>query len=325
MNEKKSFSYFNYSREKKASFLIMTIFAFLFIYFLPEDVKATHLSKPIMVMDKASFNAGEAIIIKGWVDYFGPTSDVLLDILIRAPNGTIAIRDLAKSDSRGNFSYTFMLPDVPSSTKYTAQVISLCRDEHGDICTNESSSVPIIVQVTDDKMASNTSQLDTSNSSKRPFSTAELLEEKDKTDLTGLNLFQGQQKDFTYNCSNLKVNVHGTQKNDTLIGTNGNDVIDALDGNDVIYGLDGGDIICSENGDDLIFGGLGDDKIQGGNGDDQIKGGYGHDFIDGRNGNDQINGEYGYDVLLGGNESDVIDGGPGYNECFQADIMRNCG
>jgi hypothetical protein len=250
---------------------------------------------------------------------------VLLDILIRAPNGTIAIRDLAKSDSRGNFSFTFRPSYIQSAAKYTVQIISQCRDEHREICANESSSVPIIVRMADNKMVSSALQRDTSNSSKRPFSTAQLLDDRDKSNnLTGLNLFQGQN-DFTYNCSKLKVNVHGTQKNDILMGTNGNDVIDALDGNDIIYGLEGGDIICSENGDDLIFGGLGDDKIHGGNDNDQINGGHGHDLIDGGNGNDQINGEYGYDILHGGNGSDVIDGGPGYNQCFQGDITRNCG
>jgi len=324
MNQKRLFSYFNYNREKNTSLLITTIFAFLFIFFLPADVKATHLSKPIIVMDKTSFIAGEAITVKGWVDYFGPTSDVLLDMLIRAPNGTIAIRDLTKSDSHGNFSFTFTLSDILSTTKYTVQVISQCRDEHKEICANESISVPIILRVADNNSVSNTLQRDTSNSSKRSFPTAQLSDDRVKSNLTELNLIKGQ-KDFGYNCSKLKVNVHGTQKNDILMGTNGNDVIDALDGNDTIYGLEGGDIICGENGDDLIFGGLGDDKIQGGNGNDQINGGYGHDLTDGGNGNDQINGEYGYDVLYGGNGSDVIDGGPGYNQCFQADIIRNCG
>jgi hypothetical protein len=325
MSLKRLLSYFNYDRDRKTSFLVVIIFASLFIYFPTADIKATHLSKPIVVMDKTSFNAGEAVAIKGWVDYFGPTSDVLLDMLIRAPNGSIAIRDLVKSDSHGNFSFTFRLTDTLSTTKYTVQVISQCREEHREICANESISVPIIVRMADNNKVSSTSQRDTSNSSKRPFSTAQLLDDRDKSNnLTGLNLFQGQN-DFTYNCSKLKVNVHGTQKNDILMGTNGNDVIDALDGNDIIYGLEGGDIICSENGDDLIFGGLGDDKIHGGNDNDQINGGHGHDLIDGGNGNDQINGEYGYDILHGGNGSDVIDGGPGYNQCFQGDITRNCG
>jgi len=324
MKGKTLFSNFNCNRSRKTSFLIVTIFAFVFIFFLPADVNGTHLSKPIIVMDKASFNAGEAVTVKGWVDYFGPTSGVSLDVLIRAPNGTIAIRDLVKSDSHGNFSFNFRLPGVMSTTKYTVQVISQCRDEHREICANESISVPIIVRGADNKMVSGTSQRDTSNSSKKPFPTAQLLDDADKSNLTGLNLFQGQ-KDFTYNCSELKVNVHGTEKNDMLRGTNISDVIDALDGNDTIYGLEGGDIICSGNGDDLIFGGLGDDKIQGGNGDDLINGGYGHDLIEGGNGDDQINGGYGYDVLYGGNGRDVIDGGPGYNQCFQTDIIRNCG
>jgi Ca2+-binding RTX toxin-like protein len=326
MNWKKLLLSFYLNYNKKISSLIVTIYIFLLLSIFAADANATHLSKPIITMDKTSFKANEVMTVKGWVDYFGPTSDVLLDILIRTPNGTIALRDTVKSDSYANFSFGFRLPSIMSPGNYILQVISQCRDEHRDICANESSSISISIGTTPNKML-NTITPNISNSSKSPLLTNQLLGKRVSEGISlteEMNITQ-EQKNPTFNCTKLKVNVHGTEKNDTLIGTGGNDVIDALGGNDIIFGLSGNDIICGGNNDDLIFGELGNDKIYGGNGNDKIDGGYGNDFINGGNGNDKIYGEYGYDILYGGYGNDTAYGGSGYNLCFEFDITHDCG
>jgi hypothetical protein len=316
----------NCIKDKKIMSLIVIIYAILFLPIFAADVKGTHLSKPIINMDKTSFKANEEITVEGWVDYFGPTSDVLLDILIRAPNGNIANIHTVKSDSFGNYSFTFRQTNITSSGKYTVQVISQCRDEHRDICTNESNSIPIIIKSAASSKMLNTITQGVLNSSKMSFPFNHSLGERRASN--GINVtqmnFTQEQNNPIINCTKLKVNVQGTQKSDVLTGTNGNDVIDALDGNDIIYGLDGNDIICGGGGDDLIFTGLGNDKVDGGEGNDQIYGGYGYDVLDGGEGNDQIYGGYGYDVLDGGEGNDTIDGGPGYNQCFEAELIHSC-
>jgi Ca2+-binding RTX toxin-like protein len=325
MNSKVLMSLFNYSKDKESSFLIMAIFAFIFLYHFPLDAEATHLSKPVVVMNKATFETNETMIVTGWVNYFGPTSDVLLDALLRASNGTIAAINTSKSDSFGNFSFNFRLSDNVVPGKYIVQIISQCREEHREICANGSTSFPIVV-VAADNNASGALVHDNSDSLKRASLTNQLLKGgiSGAKHITGMNQTREQIK-LIHDCTSLKVTLHGTPKNDVLIGTNGNDIIDALDGNDTIYGLEGNDIICGGKGDDIIFGELGNDKIYGGSGNDHIYGGYGYDMIDGGSGNDHIYGEYGYDILYGGNDNDAIDGGTGYNQCLEAEGLSKCG
>jgi len=71
--------------------------------------------------------------------------------------------------------------------------------------------------------------------------------------------------------------LHGTERADTLTGT-AND--------DILYGFGGNDTIKGGAGNDVIDGGAGNDKLYGGDGDDYILGGPGDDLIDGGAGND---------------------------------------
>jgi uncharacterized protein YfaS (alpha-2-macroglobulin family) len=110
------------------------------------DVYATHISRPIITMDRQLFRIDETIAVKGWVNYNNnPTSNVLLDIILRAPNGNEIVREKARSNMDGNFLLNITLPVNSLPGNYTLDIISQCRDEHRNICTNQRSSIPISI------------------------------------------------------------------------------------------------------------------------------------------------------------------------------------
>lgn len=107
---------------------------------------ATHVSKPVITMSKTTYSPSETIIVKGWAEYENsPTPDVLLDIIIRTPSGNEMVRESVRSDADGTFAFSFALPADATIGNYTVEVISQCRNEHRDICTNQSSSSKITV------------------------------------------------------------------------------------------------------------------------------------------------------------------------------------
>lgn len=124
---------------------IIAIISIMFLF--PIDyVSATHISKPVMTMDETSYNPGETVEVKGWVEYNNsPTSNVLLEITIRDPNREIIAEDLIWSDANGNFLYEYELSSEAPTGTYLTEVTSQCRDEHRDICTNQTSAVEISV------------------------------------------------------------------------------------------------------------------------------------------------------------------------------------
>lgn len=128
----------------KVLFTLMTILA---LSVFASTAVATHVSKPVMTMDKTGYKAGEAVTVKGWVEYSNnPTSDVLLDIIVRTPTGNEIVRGSVRSDADGNFIFHFMPPADASPGTYIVKVISQCRNEHRSICTNQSASVELTVE-----------------------------------------------------------------------------------------------------------------------------------------------------------------------------------
>jgi uncharacterized protein YfaS (alpha-2-macroglobulin family) len=110
------------------------------------DAYATHISRPVITMDRQLFRIDETIVVKGWVDYNNnPTSNVLLDIILRAPNGNEIVREKTRSNMDGNFLLNIILPVNSLPGNYTLDIISQCRDEHRNICTNQRSSIPISI------------------------------------------------------------------------------------------------------------------------------------------------------------------------------------
>jgi hypothetical protein len=99
-------------------------------------------------MDKQTFEINENITVKGWVEYQNnPTSDVLLDIVVvnKPDGGNELIRSQVMSNDIGNFISNIILPVNTAPGNYTLTVISQCREEHRNICTNQNSSLPISI------------------------------------------------------------------------------------------------------------------------------------------------------------------------------------
>ena len=101
-----------------------------------------------------------------------------------------------------------------------------------------------------------------------------------------------------------KLEIIGTEGDDTLYGTAGDDTIRGLGGNDFIRVFEGRNFAYGDGGDDFLEGGGGLDALYGGAGDDQLSGG---------NGNDRLWGGTGDDMLDGGGMSDVMYGGWGHD------------
>ncbi len=83
---------------------------------------------------------------------------------------------------------------------------------------------------------------------------------------------------------------------------NGNDKDNTYEGTgdaDVIHGYDGDDTLSGLGGDDYIYGDKGDDRLIGGDGNDTLNGGLGNDFLFGGEGADTY-------LLAKGNSRDVI-------------------
>jgi hypothetical protein len=111
------------------------------------DAYATHTSRPIITMDRQVFSINETIAVKGWISYGNePTSNVLLDIILRAPNGNEIVRENTRSNVDGIFLLNITLPVTSLPGNYTLDIISQCSDEHRNICANKRSSIPIAIK-----------------------------------------------------------------------------------------------------------------------------------------------------------------------------------
>jgi hypothetical protein len=66
--------------------------------------------------------------------------------VIHEPNsGNELVRNQVRSNDAGNFTSNIILPDNTEPGNYTLTVISQCRDEHRNICTNQNSLIPISI------------------------------------------------------------------------------------------------------------------------------------------------------------------------------------
>jgi hypothetical protein len=120
--------------------------AFMILAFL-QYALATHISKPVVTTDKQTFVVNENVTVTGWVEYQNsPASEVLLDIIInKLDDGNQLAKTQARSNESGNFTSTVNIPVDTIAGNYALNVISQCKDEHRNICTNQNSSIPITV------------------------------------------------------------------------------------------------------------------------------------------------------------------------------------
>lgn len=110
------------------------------------DAGATHVSKAIMTIAKLTYQVGETVNVKGWVEYDGkPAADVLLEVRIASPAGSEVLRSSVRADSSGNFALEYRLPANAAPGAYEVEVVSQCNDAHRSICTRQKSSQRLTV------------------------------------------------------------------------------------------------------------------------------------------------------------------------------------
>ena len=122
---------------------------FILSLILSANVYATHISEPILSLDKdAKYNMNETISVNGWVKYNDkPASDVLVLLKLINPIGNEIFQDQVRSDSNGNFTsnVTLVGSNVTEGGTFTLYAESQCRDEHRSICSHNNSSQTLVV------------------------------------------------------------------------------------------------------------------------------------------------------------------------------------
>ena len=128
----------------------LTIGFILLSLLLFANVYATHISEPILSLDKdAKYNMNETISINGWVKYNEkPASDVLVLLKLINPIGNEIFQDQVRSDSNGNFTsnVTLLGSNATEGGTFTLYAESQCRDEHRNICNHNNSSQTLVIK-----------------------------------------------------------------------------------------------------------------------------------------------------------------------------------
>jgi len=124
-------------------FILLSL-SLLLLLLLSANVYATHISEPILSLNKnAKYNINETISVNGWVKYDEkPASDVLVLLKLINPNGNEIFQEQVRSDSNGNFTSNINLLGniVSEGGTFTLSAESQCRDEHRNICNHNSTS-----------------------------------------------------------------------------------------------------------------------------------------------------------------------------------------
>jgi Ca2+-binding RTX toxin-like protein len=264
-------------------------------------VYATHLSKPIIT--NFSISEDRVLSIIGTTDYFAPTSDIILYLIIKNDDGSLLKWYSTISDNKGYFNFKLELPANVPTNNYIIEIMSQCRIEHQSICANSSINFPFeytssIYQMypLNDKLFNETSVIN---------------------DELNKSIFENE------NCKNMNKPVEPIA-NSIIVGTENDDVIVGTNRDDIIYANGGDDIICSGMGNDIIYAGLGSDIVYSGNGTNYVYGSYGNDIIYSDRGSDIVYGSYGNDIIYSGMGYDQVEGNGGLNFCFGYAKMSNC-
>ena len=142
MNKKKISKNNIYINSLTIGFIILSLI-------LSANVYATHISEPILSLDKdAKYNMNETISVNGWVKYNEkPASDVLVLLKLLSPNGNEIFQDKVRSDSNGDFTsnVTLLGSNATEGGTFTLYAESQCRDEHRNICNHNNSSQTLVV------------------------------------------------------------------------------------------------------------------------------------------------------------------------------------
>jgi hypothetical protein len=127
----------------------LTIGFIILSVILSANVYATHISEPILTLEKdAKYNMNETISVNGWVKYNEkPASNVLVLLKLINPTGNEIFQDQVRSNSNGNFTSNVALlgSNVTEGGTFTLYAESQCRDEHRNICNHNNSSQTLVV------------------------------------------------------------------------------------------------------------------------------------------------------------------------------------
>ena len=127
----------------------LTIGFIILSLILSTNVYATHISEPILSLDRdAKYNMNETISVNGWVKYNDkPASDVLVLLKLINPTGNEIFQDQVRSDSNGNFTsnVTLLGSNATEGGTFILYAESQCRDEHRNICNHNNSSQTLVV------------------------------------------------------------------------------------------------------------------------------------------------------------------------------------
>ena len=127
----------------------LTIGFIILSLILSANVYATHISEPVLSLDKdAKYNMNETISVNGWVKYNEkPASDVLVLLKLINPIGNEIFQEQVRSDSNGNFTsnVTLLGSNATEGGTFTLYAESQCRDEHKNICNHNNSSQTLVV------------------------------------------------------------------------------------------------------------------------------------------------------------------------------------
>ncbi len=127
----------------------LTIGFIILSLILSANVYATHISEPILSLEKdAKYNMNETISVNGWVKYNEkPASNVLVLLKLINPTGNEIFQDQVRSNSNGNFTSNVALlgSNVTEGGTFTLYAESQCRDEHRNICNHNNSSQTLVV------------------------------------------------------------------------------------------------------------------------------------------------------------------------------------
>ena len=127
----------------------LTIGFIILSLILSANVYATHISEPILTLEKdAKYNMNETISVNGWVKYNEkPASNVLVLLKLINPTGNEIFQDQVRSNSNGSFTSNVALlgNNVTEGGTFTLYAESQCIDEHRNICNHNNSSQTLVV------------------------------------------------------------------------------------------------------------------------------------------------------------------------------------
>ncbi|MDH5479444.1 MAG: hypothetical protein OEX11_01610 [Nitrosomonas sp.] len=115
----------------------------LFLYGTAKNSYATHISEPVLIKFKTEYLLGEKIVLNGWAEYNAqPTADVLLNLKVSLPDGTVIIDQSQQTDQQGHFEFEFDTKNLTPGI-YQTTITSHCQEIHRSICTYKNQTVEI--------------------------------------------------------------------------------------------------------------------------------------------------------------------------------------